>query len=75
MPRKNEANLISFSVLIDTKGKLVTEKGTADISLLKDRLPAVTYSTVQTILRTADAEINKIHRTIETELDAKVYQD
>ena len=73
--KKNEANIISFAVLIDTKGKIVTAQQTAEISAIKEKLPPITYSTLETIVRTAKAELNKLHQKIETELDAKVYKD
>ena len=73
--KKNEANIISFAVLIDTKGKIVTEQQTAEISAIKEKLSPITYSTLETIVRTAKAELNKLHQKIETELDAKVYKD
>ena len=38
MPRKNEANIISYSVLIDPKGKITTEQSISDISAIESRL-------------------------------------
>ena len=73
MANENEANLISFSVLIDTKGKIITEQSVADISVIKEKLPVNTYYTVQTIIRTAKEEMSKLHSKIETELDARKY--
>jgi len=70
-----EANLISYAVIIDKKGKLVTEQKISEISTMKDRLNPITYSTLETIIRTVKAEFNKIHNIIETELDAKIYKD
>ena len=70
-----EANLISYAVLIDKKGKLVTEQKIADISVIKNELNPITYSTLETIMRTAKSEFTKIHTVLETELDAKVYKD
>tara|TARA_B100001142_G_scaffold35912_2_gene31668 strand:- start:2600 stop:2821 length:222 start_codon:yes stop_codon:yes gene_type:complete len=73
MANENEANLISFSVLIDTKGKIITEQSVADISVIKEKLPVNTYYTAQTIIRVAKEEISKLHSKIETELDARKY--
>jgi|TARA_B100000029_G_scaffold433636_2_gene446566 hypothetical protein len=75
MPRKNEANVISYSVLIDPKGKITTEQSIADISEIESRLHPITYSTLQTITRVAKEEFKKIHNKLELELDAKVYKD
>jgi hypothetical protein len=70
-----EANLISYAVIIDKKGKLVTEQKIADISVIKNELNPITYSTLETIMRTAKSEFTKIHTTLEKELDFKVYKD
>jgi len=75
MPRKNEANVISYSVLIDPKGKITTEQSIADISVIESKLNPITYSTLQTITRVAKEEFYKIHNKLEIELDAKVYKD
>ena len=70
-----EANVISYKVLIDTTGKIITESSIAEIEKMKDKLPASTFSTLKTIIRVADVEFRKIHNKIEAELDAKVYKD
>ena len=70
-----EANVISYKVLIDTTGKIITESSIAEIDKMKDKLPASTFSTLKTIIRVADVEFRKIHNKIEAELDAKVYKD
>ena len=75
MPRKNEANIISYSVLIDPKGKITTEQSISDISAIESRLNPITYSTLQTITRVAKEEFKKIHNKLELELDARVYKD
>ena len=70
-----EANVISYKVLIDTTGKIITESSIAEIDKMKGILPAYTLSTLKTIIRIADVEFEKVHNKIETELDAKVYKD
>ena len=70
-----EANVISYKVLIDTTGKIITESSIAEIDKMKDKLPVSTFSTLKTIIRVADVEFRKIHNKIEAELDAKVYKD
>ena len=70
-----EANVISYKVLIDATGKIITESSIAEIDKMKGILPAYTLSTLKTIIRIADVEFKKIHSKIETELDAKVYKD
>ena len=75
MPRKNEANIISYSVLMDPKGKIVTEQSISDISAIKERLTPITYATLQTITRLAKEEFSKIHSKLEKELDARKFSE
>lgn len=70
-----DGNIISFKVLLDSSGKLVTEKSEVDLPKLKDSISKETYFTMQTILRVVNAEFNKLHSKIETELDARAYKD
>tara|TARA_Y100000004_G_scaffold22385_1_gene22744 strand:+ start:399 stop:614 length:216 start_codon:yes stop_codon:yes gene_type:complete len=70
-----DGNIISFKVLLDSSGKLVTEKSELELNKIKKSIPKETYYTLQTILRTVNAEFNKLHNKIETELDARAYKD
>lgn len=70
-----DGNIISFKVLLDSSGKLITEKSELELNKIKDVVPTETYYTLQTILRTVNAEFNKLHNKIETELDARAYKD
>jgi hypothetical protein len=70
-----DGNIISFKVLLDSSGKLITEKSELELNKIKDAVPIETYYTLQTILRTVNAEFNKLHNKIETELDARAYKD
>ena len=70
-----DGNIISFRVLLDSSGKLVTEKSELELHKIKDAVPKETYYTLQTILRTVNAEFNKLHNKIETELAARAYKD
>jgi len=70
-----EANIISFKVLLDSAGKLVTEKAVVDLPKIKDSVSKETYYTLQTILRVVDVEVSKLHTRVESELDARAYKD
>ena len=75
MTKKKEANIISFSVLANAKGKLVTEYSIAEVDKLEDKLDAITLSSLKTIIRIAKEEFKKIHVRIERELDARLYKN
>ena len=71
----SEANIISYKILVDSTGKLVTEHATAEISKVKDDLSPYTYAILKTIIRIVDVEFKRIHNKVITELDARVYKD
>jgi len=56
-----DGNIISFKVLLDSSGKLITEKSELELNKIKDAVPIETYYTLQTILRTVNAEFNKLN--------------
>ena len=75
MAEKNEANIISYSILINANGKLITESRIAEVAGLKGELDASLLATLKTIIRIANTEFYKIHKKIEDELDARIYKD
>ena len=75
MAKKTEANIISYSILANAKGKLVTDYSIAEVDKLEGKLDAITLSSLKTIIRIAKEEFKKIHGRIERELDARVYKD
>ena len=70
-----EANIISYKVLVDSTGKLVTEQSTAEIDKVKDSLKPYTYALLKTVIRIASVEFKQIHNKIITELESRVYKD
>ena len=71
----SEANIISYKILVDSTGKLVTEQAVAEIAKVKDDLSPYTYAILKTIIRIVDVEFKRIHNKVITELDARVYKD
>ena len=70
-----EGNIISFKVLMDSTGKLVTESSILELPKMKDKLTTETYNTLKTIIRVVDTEFKNMHERIETELDARYYKN
>ena len=68
--KKNEAILLSYKLLIDTKGKLHTERSVSDIDQLEEQFNISTFNTLKTVLRVGKIELDKVHNKIENELDA-----
>ena len=73
--KKKEASLISYSVLIDSKGRVLTEQNISEINKIKDKLNPILFATLNTIIRIAKEEFKKIHGKIESELDSRLYKD
>ena len=71
----SEANIISYKILVDSTGKLVTEQAIAEVDVIKKDLSPYTYAVLKTIIRVVDVEFKRIHNKIITELDARLYKD
>ena len=70
-----EANIISYKILVDSTGKLVTEQAVAEIAQVKDSFDPYTFALLETIIRTARAEFKQIHNKIMTEIEARDFTD
>ncbi len=66
-----EANLISYKIVFDSKGKLISERSIAQIEKIKEQFTAYDYETLQAVLRKAKVELDKVHNLIEAELNAR----
>jgi len=75
MSKRKEATLISYKLLYDRYGKLVTERTTTDISSLKKFLTTEEFTNLKTILREATTKLDSIHSYIETHLNARIMKD
>ena len=70
--KKNEAVLISYKLLIDTKGKVITERSVSDIDQLEEKFNPIIFHTLKTTLKLAKVEFDKIHNLIEANLNARI---
>ena len=68
--KAKEANILSFRVLFDTKGNLVTEVGGLTLEEAHKVFKGTDLKIVQTIIREGKQRIHAIHNEIENELDA-----
>ena len=69
--KKNEAILISYKILFDKKGNLVTERISTDIKKLKKYLNIEDYNILRSTIYEATLRLNEIHNQIEVALDAR----
>ena len=68
--KATEANILSFHILFDTKGRLVTETSGLPIEDAQKVFKGNDLKIVQTIIREARQKILDIHNDLEAELDA-----
>ena len=74
IPMSKEANLISYKIVFNAKGNLVSERSVAEIDKIKEQFNDYDYETLQTVLRTAKGELDKIHKLIENTLTLRKYK-
>jgi len=73
MPKKRtEARLLSYTLIYDTAGKLITERTVTDISSLKTFLSSEEFTTLQTVLKEATVKLDTIHNQIESHLNSRL---
>ena len=70
--KKNEAVLISYKLLIDTKGKVITERSVSDINEIENRLNPIMFHTLKAVILRAKSELDKIHNKIEADLNGRI---
>ena len=68
--KATEANILSFHILFDTKGRLVTETSGIPIKDAQKVFKGYDLKIVETIIREARQRILDIHNDLEAELDA-----
>ena len=68
--KAKEANILSFRVLFDSKGQLVTEVGGLPIEEAKKVFKGTDLKIIQTIIREGRQRIFNIHNELEAELDS-----
>ena len=68
---KKEATLLGYKVLYNRAGKLITERTSTDITLLKQYFTAEEYATLQTVVREGTNKLDEIHNYIEANLNAR----
>ena len=68
--KAKEANILSYRILFDTKGNLVTEVGGLPIEEAHKVFKGTDLKIIQTVIREGKQRIHTIHNELESELDA-----
>ena len=70
--KREEAKLLSYTLLYDRSGKLVTERTHTDISTLEKMFSKEEFNTLNTVIREASGKLDEIHSYVENYLSARV---
>tara|TARA_R100001224_G_scaffold5426_1_gene3101 strand:+ start:407 stop:634 length:228 start_codon:yes stop_codon:yes gene_type:complete len=68
--KAQEANILSFQILFDSKGRLVTETSGLPLKDAKKIFKGYDLKIVETVIRESRQKILDIHNQLESELDA-----
>ena len=69
--KREEARLLSYALLFNKQGQLITERTSTDITKLQDQLTKEDFNTLQTTVRTAARELDEVHSKIEADLNSR----
>ena len=73
--KREEARLLSYTLLYDKSGKLITERVSTDIKELKPYFTNEEYATLQTVIREGTVKLDEIHNHIEANLNARIMKE
>jgi len=68
--KAKEANILSYRILFDTKGQLITEISGLPIEDAGKAFSGSDLKIIQTVIREGRQKMNNIHNHLEAELDA-----
>lgn len=70
--KREEAQVLSYKILYDRSGKLVTERISTDVSSLKKYMSKEEFNTLNTVIREASLKLDEVHRYLENYLSARI---
>ncbi|MDA9041469.1 hypothetical protein N9I03_07090 [Gammaproteobacteria bacterium] len=70
--KRKEAQLLSYRLLYDRSGKLITERISTDVSDLKKYLSKEEFNTLNTVVREATLKLDTVHNYVENYLNSRV---
>ena len=68
--KAKEANILSYRILFDTKGQLITELSGLPLKDAGKAFKGSDLKIIQTVIREGRQKLNTIHNELEAELDA-----
>tara|TARA_R100001591_G_C4270800_1_gene162360 strand:+ start:268 stop:492 length:225 start_codon:yes stop_codon:yes gene_type:complete len=70
--KKQEAKLLSYTLLYDRSGKLITERVHTNIEELKPYFSEEEYSILKTLMRECTQKLDEVHNYLEDNLNARI---
>ena len=68
--KSKEANILSYRILFDTKGQLITEMSGLPIGDAKKAFSGSDLKIIETVIREGRQKMKDIHNKLESEIDA-----
>jgi len=69
--KRMEAKLLSYTILFNRKGQLITERTSTDIKKLEKKLTKENFNLLQSVIRSGTRELDSVHNKIEADLNAR----
>ena len=69
--KRTEAKLLSYTILFNRKGQLITERTSTDIKKLEKKLTKENFNLLQSVIRSGTRELDAVHNKIEADLNAR----
>ncbi len=69
--KRTEAKLLSYTILFNRKGQLITERTSTDIKKLEKKLTKENFNLLQSVIRSGTRELDSVHNKIEADLNAR----
>ena len=70
--KRKEALVLGYKLLYDRSGKLVSERTSTDMTILKKYLTKEEYNTLDTVVREATLKLDGVQKYLEDYLNARV---
>ena len=70
--KKQQAKLLSYTLLYDRSGKLITERVHTNIEELKPYFSEEEYSILKTLMRECTQKLDEVHNYLEDNLNARI---
>tara|TARA_R100001377_G_scaffold45166_1_gene25834 strand:+ start:36 stop:263 length:228 start_codon:yes stop_codon:yes gene_type:complete len=69
--KRKEARLLSYTILFNKQGQLITERISTNVKELEKELTKEDFNLLQSVIRSGTRELDAVHNKIEADLNAR----